>query len=103
MTLLSIVLLILAVVVGTGAFRIHELLSELLESVVSPASAKKIAFVAVAVMVAAMLAPFLLPMDLSIQVGVWLLYLAYFGVGSWRLYEFFLVVRKDLHSRRSTR
>ena len=97
MALLSIVLAILVVVVGTGAYRIWELLTELLEVLsggfMSTTAASKVAFVLVSVMVAAMLAPFLLPIDLSIQVCVWSLYLVYFGVGAWRLYEFYLVVR----------
>jgi hypothetical protein len=103
MSLLSIVLTILAIFVGTGAFRVYELLDECLEHIVPPQLSKHIAFVLVSVMVAAMLAPFLLPVDLSIQVGVWILYLTYFGVGAWRLYDFIVVVRNDLRSKRSKR
>lgn len=104
MTLLGIVLAILAVVVGTGAYRIHELLSEflngLLDGFVSPAAVRKFAFIVVAVLLASILAPFLLPVDLTIQVSVWILYLVFFAVGAWRLYEFGLVVRADLQSKR---
>jgi hypothetical protein len=75
----------------------------MLSELFSAALSKKIAFVAVALMAAAMLAPYLIPASLELQIGVWILYLTFFGVGAWRLYEFLVIVRKDLRSKRDTR
>ena len=96
MTLLSIVLAILFVVTGAGAFRIYEQLNKLLADFLPPAHSRKVAFSVVALMVAAMLAPMLIPASLSLQVGVWVLYLGCFVVGARRLYEIVLVIRRDL-------
>lgn len=98
MSLLGIVLAILFVVVGTGAYRIYQWLSGLLMDLLSPSLSRKSAFVAVSLMVAAMLAPFLIPASLSLQIGVWVLYLGFFGVGARRIYDIALLVIRDLRS-----
>jgi hypothetical protein len=103
MALLSIVYAIALGVTVTGAYRIWEHLVDLLADFVSVKLSQKIAFVAVSMMAAAMVAPFLTPASLELQFGVWIFYLTFFGVGSWRLYEFGCIVRTALRNKRNAR
>lgn len=97
MSLFGIAFAILFLVVAAGAFRIYECLARFICEILPGLPARKISFSTVSVMVAAMLAPFLIPSSLTLQISVWALYLGFFAIGAWRIYEIACVVVKDLH------
>lgn len=96
MSLFGIAFAILFLVVAAGAYRIYECLAHFVIEALPGLPARKIAFSTVSVMVAAMLAPFLIPASLTLQICVWVLYLSFFAIGAWRIYEIACLVARDL-------
>ena len=99
MTVLNVVALALLAVIGTGAYRVFLYITAQLSGNIRKAYAERTAFVIVAMIAAAMISPFLLPSSLPLEIAVWILYMAFAGIGAWHVWEWILTFRNANSSR----